>query len=57
MVATVAATATVLAVAFHIYMRNKPAIIRITERRTGGRPGLAFDVEVKSGVEREVSPS
>jgi hypothetical protein len=57
MIATVAATATVVAVAFQIYMRHKLAMIRITEKRMSRRPGLAFDVEVKSGVDREENPS
>jgi len=57
MILTVAATAAVAGVAFRIYMSQKHAVIRITERRTGGRPGLAFDVDVKSGVDREVPPS
>lgn len=55
MIATAAATATIVAVAFHIYVGNKPAMIRITERRTTARPGLAFGVDVKSGVDREES--
>lgn len=57
MIATAAATATVVGVAFQIYVRHKLSMIRITAKRTGGRPGLAFDVEVKSGVDREQNPS
>jgi len=54
---TVAATAAVAGVASRIYMSKKHPIIRITQRRTDGRPGPAFGVDVKSGVDREVPPS
>jgi len=58
MIATVAVTAMIVAAAFRIYVRGqKPAMIRIGEGKTAARPGLAFDVDVKSGVDREEKPS
>jgi len=54
---TVAATAAVAGVASRIYMSQKHPMIRITQRRIGRRPGPAFGVDVKSGVDREVPPS
>ena len=55
MIVTVAATATMVAMASRVYMRRKHGTIRISQKRTSGRPGLAFDLEVKSGVDREES--
>ncbi len=51
-----ATTAAVTAVAARIYVSQKGATIRMDQRaRTKRRPGFAFDVEVRSGIDREES--